>query len=371
MAGSDDPTTGADTPTSGAEHPTGAAEQPTTELAPSGDGDRFSVEPRHEFTVAAGEWQELPDAVDDDLMVINMGPQHPSTHGVLRMTLTLDGETVLDNQPTIGYLHTGIEKNCEYRPWVQGVANVTRMDYLSPLFNELGYCLAVERLLGIEDEVPERAQAIRVVMTELNRISSHMVWLATGGMELGSTTVMIYGFRERESILDMLEHVTGLRMNHAYIRPGGVSMDVPDDFESRVRALVKELRDKVGETEDLLTENPIWLERNVGVGILTAEQCFDLGVTGPMLRAAGIPHDLRKAQPYCGFEQYDFNVVTTDTADAYGRYLVRLGEVYESLKIIEQVIDTMPGGPVMVPDRKIAWPAQLGLGPDGLGNTTE
>ena len=343
----------------------------TTDLATTGDGDRFQVEPRHEFTVASGEWQDLPDAVDDDLMVINMGPQHPSTHGVLRMTLTLDGETVLDNQPTIGYLHTGIEKNTEFRPWVQGVANVTRMDYLSPLFNELGYCLAVERLLGIEDEVPERAQAIRVIMTEINRISSHMVWLATGGMELGSTTVMIYGFRERESTLDILEHVTGLRMNHAYIRPGGVSVDVPDDFDSRVRALVKELRDKVGETEDLLSKNPIWIERNAGVGILTAEQCFDLGVTGPMLRAAGIPHDLRKAAPYCGFEQYDFDVVTADTADAYGRYLVRLAEVYESLKIIEQVLDTFPGGPVMVADRKIAWPAQLGLGPDGLGNTNE
>jgi NADH-quinone oxidoreductase subunit D len=326
------------------------------------------VEHRHEYTVVGGEWQTLPDAVEDDLMVINMGPQHPSTHGVLRMVLTLDGEIVVDNEPVIGYLHTGIEKNLEYRPWVQGVTFVTRMDYLAPLHNELGYCLAVEKLLGIREDVPERANAIRVIMTELNRISSHLVWLATGGMELGSTTAMIYGFRERETILDILEFVTGLRMNHAYIRPGGVAMDVPDDFVDRVRTVSAEMKVKISEFHRLLTENPIWIERNKGVGILTAEQCLDLGVTGPLLRSAGIAHDLRKSAPYCGIEQYEFDVPTAETADAYGRYLVRMEEMSQSLRIVDQAIEVLPGGPIMVADQKIAMPAQLALGPDGLGN---
>ena len=332
---------------------------------------RDDLEPRHEYTVASGEWQDLPEAVPDDLMVINMGPQHPSTHGVLRMVLTLDGETVVDNHPVIGYLHTGIEKNAEYRPWVLGVTFVTRMDYLSPLFNELGYCMAVERLLGVDDEVPERAQVIRVIMTELNRISSHLVWLATSGMELGAVSAMIYGFRERETILDVFEFVTGLRMNHAYIRPGGVSVDVPEDFAQRVRHVLEEIPRRIDEFEDLLSNNPIWLERNKGVGVLSAEQCLDLGVTGPILRSAGVAHDLRKVAPYCGIEQYDFDVPTTDTADAFGRYLIRLAEVRESVRIVEQALDALPAGPVMIEDKKIAWPAQLGLGPDGLGNTKE
>jgi NADH-quinone oxidoreductase subunit D len=304
-------------------------------------------------------------------MVINMGPQHPSTHGVLRMVLTLDGETVVDNQPVIGYLHTGIEKNAEFRPWVHGVTFVTRMDYLAPLFNELGYCLAVERLLGIADDVPERAQVIRVAMTELNRISSHLVWLATSGMELGAVSAMIYGFRERESILDLFEFVTGLRMNHGYIRPGGVSQDVPEDFADRVRLVLEEMPRRIDEFEDLLTGNPIWLERNVGIGVLTAEECLDLGVTGPLLRSAGVAHDLRKVHPYCGIDEYDFDVPTADTADAFGRYQVRMQEMRESLKIVDQALDRLPEGPVMVADKKIAWPAQLGLGPDGLGNTKE
>jgi len=329
------------------------------------------LEPRSEYTVGAGEWQNLPDAVPDDVMTINMGPQHPSTHGVLRMVLKLDGEQVVDNTPVIGYLHTGIEKNLEYRPWVLGVTFVTRMDYLSPLFNELGYCLAVEKLLGIGDQVPERANAIRVILTELNRISSHLVWLATGGLELGSTTAMIFGFREREHILDVLEYVTGLRMNHAFIRPGGIAQDVPDDFDSRVLDQVKYLEEKIGEIEDLLTENPIWIERNSGVGILTVQQCLDLGVTGPVLRSAGMALDLRKSAPYCGIEQYDFDVPITETSDAYGRYLIRIREMRESLRIVRQAVDALPGGPVMVADRKIAWPAQLALGPDGLGNAKQ
>ena len=326
---------------------------------------------RHEYTVVGGEWQDLPDAVDDDLMVINMGPQHPSTHGVLRMILTLDGETVLHTEPVIGYLHTGIEKNAEYRPWVQGVTFVTRMDYLSPLFNELGYCLAVEKLLDITDDVPERASAIRVILTELIRISSHMVWLATSGLELGAVSVMLFGLREREGILDILEATTGLRMNHAYIRPGGVSMDVPDDFEVRVRDLLGWMPGKIDELERLLTDNPIWIERNKGIGVLTAQQCLDYGATGPVLRSAGVAHDLRKVAPYCGIEQYDFDVITTEAGDAYGRFLVRMGEMRQSLRIVEQALDALPGGPVMVADRKIAMPSQLGLGPDGIGNTKD
>jgi NADH-quinone oxidoreductase subunit D len=353
----------------------------TTTPATSGAGWQDADEPESgrrltpavasEHTVVGGDWQELPDVVEDDLMVINMGPQHPSTHGVLRMLLTLDGETVVDNQAVIGYLHTGIEKNTEYRPWVQGVTFVTRMDYLSPLFNELAYCLAVEKLLGVADDVPPRAQAIRVMLTELQRISSHLVWLATSGLELGSTTAMIFGFREREGILDFLEYVTGLRMNHAYIRPGGLAMDLPEGFEGRVRTLLTTMAKRIDEFEDLLTENPIWIERNKGVGVLSAEQCLDLGVTGPILRSAGVAHDLRKSHPYCGFEQYDFDVITADTADAYGRYQLRLGEMRQSLSIVRQALDTLPEGPVMVADRKIGWPAQLGLGPDGIGNTKE
>ena len=357
----------------GEETPPGAdshASRPgTTDAAGAGLG--ATVEVRHEYTVASGEWQELPDAVEDDLMVINMGPQHPSTHGVLRMILTLDGETVLDNQPVIGYLHTGIEKNCEFRPWVQGVTNVTRMDYLSPLFNELGFCLAVEKLLGITEEIPERATVLRVILTELTRIQSHFVWLATTGMELGSTTAMIFGFRERESVLDVLEYVTGLRMNYAFIRPGGLAQDVPSQFPERLAELVSSTRDRIDEFEDLLTGNPIWVERNTGVGILEARECLDLGVTGPVLRSAGIAHDLRKTEPYCGIDQYDFSIPTAETADSFGRYLVRIQEMRESLKIIEQAMANLPDGPVMVADKKIAWPAQLALGPDGLGNSND
>ncbi len=348
--------------------PEGTPGEETSEETPARRPDG-ELAARHEYTVVGGEWQNLPDAVEDDLMIINMGPQHPSTHGVLRMVLTLDGETVLDNEPVIGYLHTGIEKNLEYRPWVQGVTFVTRMDYLAPLFNELGYCLAVEKLLGITDEIPERANAIRVAMTELNRVASHMVWVATSGMELGSTTAMIFGFRERELILDIFEEVTGLRMNHAYIRPGGVSVDVPHDFVERTRGVIKTLHKRIDELHDLLTENPIWIERNKGIGILTAEECLDLGVTGPLLRSAGIPHDLRKSNPYCGIDRYEFDVPTSTDADAYGRYLIKMEEMRQSLRIVEQVIDDFPDGRYMVDDPKIAMPSQLGLGPDGIGNT--
>jgi NADH-quinone oxidoreductase subunit D len=346
------------------------------DLPPKPAARRISLNERSARQVVAtggGDWAEVAArehaAGDEDLMVINMGPQHPSTHGVLRLVLELRGEEVVSCRPVVGYLHTGIEKSAEYRPWVQGVTFVTRMDYLSPIFNEAAYCLAVERLLDVE--APPRAQALRVLMMELNRISSHLVWLGTTGLELGALSMALYGFREREQILDILEEVTGLRMNHAWVRPGGISQDMPEGTEDHIRAFVREMRAKVNEYEDLLTRNPIWLERTQGIGRLGRERCIELGVTGPVLRATGLAHDVRRAEPYCGYEQYDFDVPTADGADAYSRYLVRVAEMRESLRIVEQVLDSLPSGPVMHPDPKIGWPARLALGPDGLGNSQE
>jgi NADH-quinone oxidoreductase subunit D len=305
--------------------------------------------------------------IRQETMIINMGPQHPSTHGVLRLLLELDGETVIKCTPIIGYLHTGIEKNTEYRTWMQGVTFVTRADYLSPFFNELGYCLAVERLLGVE--APPRAQVIRVLMNELNRISSHLVWLATGGMELGAVSVMLYGFREREVLLDIFEEVTGLRMNHAYIRIGGVIMDLPDEGVRKMRRFLEDMPARIDDYERLLDENPIWLERNVGVGVLSADDALALGVTGPVLRAAGVPTDVRKDAPYCGYETYDFDVPVRTEADSYARYRLRIEEMRESMKIVRQCLDRLDEpGPVMIEDPKVAWPAKLSVGPDGIGN---
>jgi NADH-quinone oxidoreductase subunit D len=304
-------------------------------------------------------------------VVINMGPQHPSTHGVLRLILELEGETVTEARCGIGYLHTGIEKNLEYRTWTQGVTFVTRMDYLSPFFNEAAYCLGVEKLLGITDQIPERAQIIRVMMMELNRVSSHLVALATGGMELGALTAMIFGFRERESVLDLFELVTGLRMNSAYIRPGGVAQDLPPGAEQQIRDTIMALPRRMKDTADLLVDNSIWLARTSGIGKLDLAGCMALGVTGPVLRATGLPEDLRKTQPYSGYENYEFDVKTQTSADAYGRFLIRLTEMGESLNIVEQCLDRLQPGPVMVEDKKIAWPAQLSIGSDGQGNSLD
>lgn len=324
---------------------------------------------------AAGyDWDDIVTAVregSEDRIVVNMGPQHPSTHGVLRLILEIDGETVTEARCGIGYLHTGIEKNLEYRNWTQGVTFVTRMDYLAPFHNETAYCLGVEKLLGIEDLVPERANVIRVLLMELNRISSHLVALATGGMELGATTPMIFGFRERELVLDVFEAVTGLRMNHGYIRPGGVVQDLPDDAVPMIRDLLKILPGRFDDLEALFTENPIFIARTRNIGYLDLTGCMALGVTGPVLRSTGLPYDLRRAEPYCGYENYEFDVVTDDGADCYGRYLIRVGEMRESLKIVEQCLDRLKPGPVMVQDKKIAWPARLALGPDGLGNSLD
>jgi NADH-quinone oxidoreductase subunit D len=306
-----------------------------------------------------------------ETMIINMGPQHPSTHGVLRLLLELDGETVIHCRPIVGYLHTGIEKNCEYRTWMQGITFVTRADYLSPFFNELGYCLGVERLLGIE--APERARLIRVIVCELNRIASHLVWLATGALELGAVSVMLYGFRERELIMEIFEAITGLRMNHAYIRIGGVLMDLPEDGPGRIRELLRILPRRIDEYETLLDDNPIWRERNEGVGVLSAEQALALGVTGPILRASGVDADLRKDIPYAGYETFDFDVPVRTEGDAYARYVVRLQEMRESLRIVEQAMDRLEdtAGPVMVEDPKVGWPPKLSVGPDGIGNDPE
>ena len=333
--------------------------------------------PERVFTVSGQDWDDLVNSVreraaaqpGDERIVVNMGPQHPSTHGVLRLILEIEGETVTDARCGIGYLHTGIEKNLEYRNWTQGVTFVTRMDYLSPFFNETAYCLGVETLLGITADIPERASVIRVMLMEFNRISSHLVALATGGMELGAMTPMFFGFRERELILTLFEAITGLRMNNAYIRPGGVAADLPEDGPDRIRELLRILPGRLHELSDLLTESYIWKARTQGVGYLDLTGCMALGITGPVLRSTGLPHDLRKSQPYCGYETYDFDVVTDTAADCYGRYLIRVGEMHESLKIVQQCLDRLEPGPVMIADKKLAWPADLQLGPDGLGNS--
>ena len=325
------------------------------------------------YTVSGQDWDAMTaEIVGNERVVVNMGPQHPSTHGVLRLILELDGETVTEARAGVGYLHTGIEKNMEYRTWTQGVTFCTRMDYLSPFFNETAYVLGVEKLLGITDQVPERASVIRVMMMELNRISSHLVALATGGMEIGALTVMTIGFREREVLLHLFEDLTGLRMNHAYVRPGGVAQDLPPDGLDKVREAIVWLKKHLPEYEQFCNENPIFKRRTVGVGYLDLSGCMALGMTGPVLRATGLPHDLRKSEPYCGYETYDFDVPTRDTMDSYGRFRIRVDEMWQSLRIVEQCLERLEKpGPVMVEDKKIAWPAQLSIGSDGMGNSPE
>lgn len=327
------------------------------------------------FTVTGQDWDTIDaSTVDGDRIVVNMGPQHPSTHGVLRLILEIDGETVKDARPGIGYLHTGIEKNMEFRTWTQGVTFCTRMDYVAPFSNEAAYVAATERLLGIEDDVPEKAQVIRVLMLELNRISSHLVCIATGGMEIGALTVMTCGFRDRELILDLFEAITGLRMNHAYFRPGGVAQDLPAGGLQQLRDTVAVLKKRLPEYAALCNANPIFKGRLKGVGHLELDGCLALGLTGPPLRATGYDWDLRRKQPYWGYDTYDFDVVTWDEPDAYGRFRVRLEEMWQSMRIVEQAIDrlaTLEGAPVMVDDPKIAWPAKLSVGSDGQGNSAE
>jgi NADH-quinone oxidoreductase subunit D len=285
---------------------------------------------------------------------VNMGPQHPSTHGVLRLQIELEGEIIRRTKPIIGYLHTGMEKTGEQLTFSQGPTNVTRMDYLAPLHNELVFSLAVERLLDIE--VPPRAAAIRILMTELNRVSSHLVALATNGMDIGAVSMMMYGFRERESILAFFEKTTGLRMNHNYIRPGGVAADLAPGWKDDVAAMLDDLPRRLAQYDDLLEDNPIWLARTKGVGVISAEEAIAYSITGPPLRAAGVDWDLRKAFPYSGIDQYEFDVAVGSNGDVYDRYRVRVEEISESLKIVEQVMDTMPKGDYRVGDRKITPP---------------
>jgi NADH-quinone oxidoreductase subunit D len=295
------------------------------------------------------------DGVDEgERMILNMGPQHPSTHGVLRLQIELEGEIIRRTKPIIGYLHTGMEKTGEQLNFSQGGTNVTRMDYLAPFHNELAYSLAVERLLGIE--VPPRAAAIRVLLTELNRCSSHLVALATNGMDIGAISMMIYGFREREQILAFFEKTTGLRMNHNFIRPGGVAADLPPGWKDDVDEILAELPRRLAQYDDLLKENPIWLARTRDVGVISQEEAIAYGITGPPLRAAGVPWDLRKEFPYSGIENYEFDVPVGERGDVYDRYRVRVDEIHESLKIVEQVMESMPKGDYRVDDRKVTPP---------------
>jgi NADH-quinone oxidoreductase subunit D len=329
------------------------------------------------FTASGGDWADIAEeasSLGEERIVVNMGPQHPSTHGVLRLILEIDGETVTEARCGIGYLHTGIEKNMEFRTWTQGVTFCTRMDYLTPLYQETAFCLGVEKLLGVTDDIPERATVIRVLLMELNRVSSHLVALATGGMEIGALTVMTVGFRERERVLRLFELITGLRMNHAFIRPGGLAQDLPPGALDSVRDAIPLVRKGIFDIEKLSNENPLVKARLVDVGYLDLAGCMSLGITGPVLRSTGLPHDLRKSQPYCGYEDYSFEVVTWDSCDAYGRLRIRIEEMKQSLWIVEQCLDRLQAsgpGPVMIGDRKIAWPAQLAIGGDGMGNSLD
>ena len=301
----------------------------------------------------------LPEDVDevptgDDTMIINMGPQHPSTHGVLRVMMELQGETVLRCKPVMGYLHTGMEKTGEDLTYLQGPTNTTRMDYVSPMFNELVFSLATEKLLDVE--IPPRATWIRMLMCELNRMSSQVLWLATNGMDLGAVSMMIYGFRERELILAFFEKVTGLRMNHNYIRPGGVAVDLPEGWRDDVLNILETFPERLDEYDTLLTGQPIWQERTQGVGVITTEECLALGVTGPILRSTGLPWDLRRDQPYLYYDQVDFDVIVGSYGDTFDRYAIRLNEVRESIKIVHQILDKMPTGDYRVQDKKVTPP---------------
>ena len=291
---------------------------------------------------------------DDERMIINMGPQHPSTHGVLRVTMELQGETVLRSKPVIGYLHTGMEKTAEDLTYLQGPTNVTRMDYAAPLFTELTFSLAVEALLEVE--IPERATWIRMLMCELNRMSSHLLFLATNAMDLGAVGMMIYGWREREEVLRFFEKVTGLRMNHNYIRPGGVAADLPDGWREDIQKILEVLPERLEQFDVLMTGQPIWRERTQGIGVITTEEALALGATGPILRSTGFAWYLRRAMPYLAYDQVDFDIVVGTYGDTFDRYAIRLNEIRESMRIVEQCIEMMPDGPYRTEDRKVTPP---------------
>ncbi len=305
----------------------------------------------------AAQLGDLPDDPDDDqTMIINMGPQHPSTHGVLRLMLELQGETVLRCKPIIGYLHTGMEKTGEQLTFMQGGTNVTRMDYLSPFNNELAFSMATEKLLGIDGDIPERAVWMRMLLSELNRMSSHLLFLATNGMDLGAVSMMIYGWREREEVLRFFQKVTGLRMNHNFIRPGGLAADLPPGWRDDVLRLLDLIPERLEEYDILMTGQPIWRERLQGVGVITPDEAIALGANGPILRSTGVPWDLRRDMPYLKYDEVDFDVIVGTYGDAYDRYAIRLNEVRESMKIVRQILDRMPQGDYRIQDKKVTPP---------------
>lgn len=317
------------------------------------------------------DWGKLAETMREkaiDKAVVSIGPVHPSTHGVLRIVCEIEGETITDCRVGTGYLHTGIEKNMEYRTWTQGVTYCTRMDYVAPLFQEVAYCMGVEKLLGVK--VSGRVDTIRVLLMELNRIASHLVAIGTGGNELGATTMLTISFRARENILRILEHITGLRMNHAYIRPGGLATDLPEDTIEFIHKLLPKIRDDIGKMQDLTMENPIFKLRQKDIGYISLPAAMALGLTGPCLRATGLPMDMRKLQPYCGYETYDFKIPVRDKSDSYNRTAVRFEECYESLRIVVQALERLENddSPIMVEDKKIGWPSDLTIGKDGQGN---
>jgi NADH-quinone oxidoreductase subunit D len=299
-------------------------------------------------------------AIKGETVLLNMGPQHPSTHGVLRLLLELDGETVVNCIPDIGFLHTGVEKNMEAKTYQKAEVMSDRLDYMNTVGNTLAYSMAVEKLVDLD--VPVRAQAIRVILAELTRYQSHLVWLGTSALDLAAMSMFLYCFREREQILDVMELCSGQRMMTTYIRPGGLWRDVPVEFEAAVRKILKEFPKRLDQYEALLTRNPLMLDRTYGIGKLTGEECLNLGVTGPMLRASGVKWDLRKARPYCGYEQYDFEIPTRTEGDVYARYLVRIAEMRQSLKIVEQALDKLPLGPVRSDNRKFVPPPRSEIG---------
>jgi NADH-quinone oxidoreductase subunit D len=293
---------------------------------------------------------------EDQTMILNMGPQHPSTHGVLRLMLELEGETVLRSKPVVGYLHTGMEKTGETLTYLQGPTNVTRMDYASPLFNELVFSLATETLLDIDGDIPPRAQWIRMLLCELNRMSSHLLFLATNGLDLGAVSMMLFGWREREETLRLLEMITGLRMNHNFIRPGGVAADLPDGWRDGVLRVLDLCAPRLDEYDELLTGQPIYRGRLQGVGVITADEAIALGATGPILRSTGLPWDLRKDMPYLFYDQVEFAAVVGSYGDAFDRYAIRLNEVRESMAIVRQILDALPAGDYRIQDRKVTPP---------------
>ncbi|UCG26579.1 MAG: NADH dehydrogenase (quinone) subunit D [Chloroflexota bacterium] len=296
----------------------------------------------------------------EENMLLSMGPQHPSTHGVLRLLLELDGENVVNLAPDIGFLHTGIEKTMESKTYTKALVMTDRLDYLAPLSNNLGYIMAVEKLLGVE--APPRAQVIRVILTELTRIASHLVWLGTHALDVAAMTVFLYCFREREYLLDIFEMCSGQRMMASYFRPGGLWRDVPEDFEPAVRQFLDFFPDRVAQYEALLKENPIFLRRATGVGVISAKEAVAMGMTGPSLRATGVNWDIRKSLPYLTYDQYEFDVPLGENGDVYDRYRCRVLEMSQSMRIVQQALDSLPEGPVLVDDRKIAPPPRSELG---------